>query len=78
MDDHDMDNVQFMLSLNMEATAVWYESLTEDDRDYAQELLFRYSELLVDAAQDLMVEHELEDMAGVYPLATFVLDNMRA
>jgi uncharacterized protein YihD (DUF1040 family) len=39
MNDHDRNNLQFILSLDEKSYDEWTASLTEDDIDYALELL---------------------------------------
>ena len=40
MNDHDKANLEFILTASKETLAEWYESLSEDDLAYAQELLY--------------------------------------
>jgi hypothetical protein len=39
MNKHDTDNLQFILSLNEIQLAEWYDSLSDDDIEYASELM---------------------------------------
>ena len=39
MNDHDKDNLKFILSLKPEDFYDWYETLTDDDALYAMELV---------------------------------------
>jgi hypothetical protein len=39
MNNHDRANLEFMLSASKETLAEWYNTLSEDDLAYAQELL---------------------------------------
>lgn len=41
MNEHDKANLQFILSASKETLKDWYESLSEDDAVYAEELLAR-------------------------------------
>ena len=51
MNQHDRDNLDFLLSASPEVIEDWYEQMGEDDIEYAFELLEAYSQEL--AAQDL-------------------------
>jgi hypothetical protein len=42
MDDHDRANLEFLLTATPEALKEWSEEVTQDDLDYAQELLDAY------------------------------------
>jgi hypothetical protein len=39
MNKHDTDNLEFILSLNELQLAEWYDSLSDDDIEYASELM---------------------------------------
>lgn len=44
MNDHDKENLNFLLTASPEVLKDWYDSVEEDDHMYAQELLAMYSE----------------------------------
>ena len=39
MNEHDTNNLMFLLSLETEQLQEWYVTVTEDDRQYAEELM---------------------------------------
>jgi hypothetical protein len=46
MNDHDRSNLQFLLNASEDVLKDWYDSVDEDDHEYASELLARYGEEL--------------------------------
>lgn len=46
MDDHDRKNLEFLLSASEEVLRDWYDNVSEDDHEYASELLNAYGEEL--------------------------------
>lgn len=46
MNQHDRDNLDFLLSASPEVIEDWYEQMSEDDIQYAFELLEAYSQEL--------------------------------
>ena len=65
----DVDNLNFVLSLSRDDFPEWFETLTEDDRQYC-------SELLVCHKLDL-IDKQLE-RKGNYSLANKVIDRIKA
>ena len=63
MNDHDRNNLNFLLNIDGETFEDWYAQTDEDDRVYAQELLALAAEELRDQAQDLRIEAELSMMS---------------
>ena len=53
MDDHDRANLEFLLTATPEALKEWSEEVTQDDLDYAQELLDAYQLELTERVQML-------------------------
>ena len=51
IDDHDRANLDFLLTATPEALKEWSETVTQDDLDYAQELLDAYQLELDERAQ---------------------------
>ncbi len=62
MNDHDRNNLNFLLNIDGETFEDWYAQTDEDDRVYAQELLALAAEELHDQARDLRIEAELSMM----------------
>lgn len=59
MNDHDRDNLKFLLTASPEVIKDWYSKMDLDDIDYAYELLAAYSRELDSQALELRVEAEL-------------------
>ena len=68
MNEHDRNNLKFLLSLNSNKKAYkkWSQTVTWDDMNYAMELLGQYSKELDAEAEELRIEAELELMNGDY------------
>jgi hypothetical protein len=71
MNDYDKANLEFILNADKTTLQEWYESLSEDDLDYAQELLHAASVLV-----DLRMAELCDDVPDV-TLANIVLDKYR-
>jgi len=63
MNDHDRNNLNFLLNIDEETFEDWYAQTDEDDRVYAQELLALAAEELHGQARDLCIEAELSMMS---------------
>ena len=46
MDDNDRENLAFLLNASPDVLQDWYNTVDEDDHEYASELLAKYSEEL--------------------------------
>lgn len=64
MNEHDRNNLNFLLNIDGETFEDWYAQTDEDDRLYAQELLALAAEELRDQARDLRIEAELSIMSS--------------
>jgi len=62
MNDHDRNNLNFLLNIDGATFEDWYAQTDEDDRVYAQELLALAAEELRDQAVALRIEAELSVM----------------
>jgi len=62
MNEHDRNNLNFLLNIDGPTFEDWYAQTDEDDRVYAQELLALAAEELRDLAADLRIEAELSVM----------------
>lgn len=60
MNEHDRDNLRFLLSADRETFMEWAEQVTQDDMDYAMELLAQYAEELAVRSHEMMVECMME------------------
>lgn len=59
MNDHDRQNLIFLLTADADTLSQWYDQMSEDDHEYAHELLAQYSLELKQHAIDLRIEAEL-------------------
>lgn len=62
MDDYDRNNLEFLLKASPAELESWSKAVTQDDLDYAQELLNAYQEELDERAQalDLTLDADIE------------------
>ena len=79
MNQHDKDNLNFLLSSSEEVLKDWYNSVEEDDHIYAKELLQAYSLEL----QEMRDQKDLEDgfeeqlaKMSAFPLVDSLLSKM--
>lgn len=56
MNKHDRDNLKFLLSADEATLKDWYNTVEEDDINYALELLAEYKKELTDSAEVSMLE----------------------
>ena len=61
MNQHDKDNLNFLLSASPEVLLDWYNSVEEDDHIYASELLAAYQEEVNDLEEKNIYEFEIEE-----------------
>jgi len=73
MNEHDRNNLKFLLNANKKAFKKWSQSVTWDDMNYAMEILGQYSKELDAEAEELRIEAELELMNGDYREAKDIL-----
>lgn len=71
MNDHDKANLEFILSADKATLKAWFESLSEDDHAYAQELL---AQAQLELAMRLV---EVFDNVSDLTEANIVLDRYR-
>jgi hypothetical protein len=62
MNDHDRQNLNFLLYSSPETIADWFTKVDQDDVDYAHELLAMAAWELKEQAQALRIEAELSVM----------------
>lgn len=60
MNEHDKDNLSFILSLNGKALEEWYDTLSKDDIEYAMELLREARSLI--SVHVLEINDDVEDV----------------
>ena len=61
MNQHDKDNLRFLLSASPDSLREWYESVGQDDHEYAMELIQTYkAELIVET---LETNDNVEDLS---------------
>jgi hypothetical protein len=76
MNDHDRNNLNFLLTIDPETFTEWYDQTDEDDREYAQELLALAAEELREQAIALRIEAELSVMES-FEQAQAVIGNIK-
>lgn len=69
MNEYDLNNLNFILSLNVRGLHEWWDSISQDDKEYALELLRCYKFELIDRAVDLN---------GDFTLADQVIDSIKS
>lgn len=73
MNQHDRNNLNFLLSIDGAALKEWQATVSQDDLDYAMELLQAYSQELKERSKALVIEAKLEQQDDSYPEAMSVL-----
>lgn len=76
MDKHDRDNLDFLLSLKGKKFNEWYNSITEDDQLYAQEIIAQAAVELQEQSAALVIEGRLALMDR-YALAEQVIEMVK-
>jgi hypothetical protein len=76
MDKHDRDNLEFLLSLERENFQEWYDSITEDDQLYAQEIIAQAALELQEQAEAMVIEGRLAKMKR-FALAERVIEMVK-
>jgi hypothetical protein len=62
MDEYNRKNLEFLLNADKETLLEWYNSVGEDDHEYASELMLEYSEEL--AAKNILISDiEITDIS---------------
>lgn len=77
MNSHDRKNLEFLLTADEKILRTWLKGSTQDDQEYAWELLAAYSEELSREALDLRVEAELDSLEEFYPEALTVINQIQ-
>lgn len=76
MNDHDRQNLNFLLYSSPEVIADWWDKVSEDDHVYAQELLAMAALELKEQAHALRIEAELA-ILDRYELAEQVINMVK-
>jgi hypothetical protein len=76
MNQHDRDNLKFLLTASRETLQDWYNKMDEDDLLYAMELLDAYSKEL-DVRSALLEEPRPKSKKDPYPEANVLLAKFR-
>lgn len=76
MNQHDRENLKFLLTASKETLQDWYSKMDEDDLRYAMELLDAYSREL-DVRSALLEDLPLQSKKNPYPEANAVLAKFR-
>lgn len=82
MNQHDRSNLEFLLRANSKTLKTWFESVDQDDIDYAMELLDQYRQELATSKALLKLDSDFEDFEqengqDCYPEARTVLAKFR-
>jgi hypothetical protein len=59
---NDLNNLEFIMSLNVESIKQWWDSISEDDREYAMELLEHQKRILVEKKTNICLDADITDM----------------
>lgn len=73
MNQHDRDNLNFLLSADTKTLKDWHSKVDQDDLDYAMELLEAYSRELDERSAALLIEAKLAKQEHRYPEAMSVI-----
>lgn len=76
MNQHDRDNLNFLMSAKPEVLKDWYSKMTDDDISYAFELLEMASQEIDERALTLRIDCEIELMNNKYPEAGRVIADL--
>ena len=76
MNQHDRDNLNFLMSVGPKVLKDWYTKMTADDIEYALELLNIASREVDERAEALRIDCELERMNNKYPDARQVIADL--
>lgn len=76
MNQHDRDNLNFLMSVEPKVLKDWYTKMTADDIEYALELLNIASREVDERAEALRIDCELERMNNKYPDARQVITDL--
>lgn len=66
MNQHDRDNLTFLLTASSETLRAWYDLCSDDDLIYATQLLDRYQTQLEDA----IIADQIEQQIAAMPVLT--------
>lgn len=59
MNQHDLDNIRFLLNRTPDQLREWYNSVSDEDLRYANEIMEQYAWYIEDQIQELTVESRL-------------------
>ena len=76
MNQHDRDNLNFLMSVGPKVLKDWYTKMSADDIEYALELLNIASREVDERALALRIDCELERMNNKYPDARQVITDL--
>jgi hypothetical protein len=74
--EHDRENLRFLLNASEDSLRIWYSQCTADDIDYAQELFAAYSAEIREMTRELMLECELAKLDH-FADAEMVISNIK-
>ncbi len=62
MNQNDLNNLEFIMSLNVDSIKQWWDSISDDDREYAMELLEYQKRILVEKKTNICLDVEITDV----------------
>lgn len=77
MNEHDRNNLNFLLNTSFEEFKVWFDTLSQDEQKYACELLAAYERELDAQLEELAIEEALELLDGQYPEAQTLIKSIQ-
>lgn len=78
MNDHDRENLNFLMSVDRKTLQDWFDSVTPDDIDYAWQLLLAYSTEIEERSMALLDQALATDSQSTsFPEAVAVLEKFR-
>lgn len=77
MNDHDRQNLMFLLNADSNSLSDWFRKSTPDDQDYAWSLLEAYGRELEAQAHELRTEAEIENLNEYYPEALSIINQIQ-
>lgn len=80
MNEHDRKNLEFLLRADKNTLHDCFSRMSQDDIDYAWELIEQYSREVANRAQDLLLDAQLEQLMfkeDKFPEANAVLAKFR-
>lgn len=62
MNKNDLNNLEFIMSLNVDSIKEWWDNISEDDRNYAMELIDAQKKILIEKQTNMCLDAKITDM----------------